>query len=174
MKLDIACGQCKPPGYFGIDIADCAGVDIRHDLTTFPWPIASGVVVDSQCHHFFEHVPRLLRPAFMSEVWRILAPDCGIRIVTPLGIQRQFQDFTHEWPVFPESFLYFQRPWLVSQGLDHYIDLYGIHCNFEVVESFATLADEVIGREPAEQVRAIRNDMGAANDLVTVLRKLPL
>lgn len=173
MKLDIACGQVKESGWVGIDIADCAGVDIRHDLTSFPWPISGSSVTEARCSHYFEHVPRLLRPAFMSEVWRVLVDGGQIFIVTPLGIQRQFQDFTHEWPVFAESFLYFQRPWLISQRLDHYIDLYGIHCNFEVSQSFATISPDVDGTD-SEKEWAVRNNMGAGSDLVTVLRKLPL
>jgi hypothetical protein len=172
LKLDIACGQSKPDGWVGIDLADCPGVDIRHDLTMFPWPIDSGVVTEARCSHYFEHVPRLDRPRFMSEVWRILAPDSGIVLITPLGLERQFQDFTHEWPVVPTSFLYFHRPWLRAVKIDHYIKLYGIGCNFEIVGQHVVPAGEIA--EQTDLVGLYRSDLSAQVDLLTVLKKIPL
>jgi hypothetical protein len=174
MNLDIACGGCKPEGWTGIDWADCPGVDVRHNLLDTPWPLADGVVAEARCSHFLEHVHPMLRPAFMSEVWRVLAPDAGITLITPLGLYRQFQDFTHAWPVVPNSYLYFHRPWLRAVGLAHYIDLYGIRCNFAVVDSRVMVADHIAGLPADEQTRRVLAEMDAGVDLVTVLRKLPL
>jgi hypothetical protein len=174
MKLDIACGQAKPEGFVGIDLADCEGVDIRHDLTSFPWPIDSGIVTEARCCHYFEHVPRLDRPHFMSELWRILAMDGTATIITPLGLWRQFQDFTHTWPVVPQSFFYFHRPTLKKWGIDHYIGLYGIDCNFELTGQQFTFLESLRGMEEDERNARIVSDMNAAGDLITTLRKIPL
>jgi predicted SAM-dependent methyltransferase len=172
LNLDIACGQAKPEGWVGIDLADCPGVDIRHDLSVFPWPIDSGVVTEARCSHYFEHVPRLDRPRFMSEVWRILAPDSGIVLITPLGMDRQLQDFSHEWPVVPTSYLYFNRPWLRTVKMGHYIDLYGLDCNFEIASQYIVPVTESVG--DANLVQLYRSDLSAQVDLLTVLRKIPL
>jgi hypothetical protein len=174
MKLDIACGQAKPEGFVGIDLADCEGVDIRHDLTSFPWPIDSGSVTEARCCHYFEHVPRLDRPHFMSELWRILADDAGCSFITPLGLWRQFQDFTHTWPVVPSSFLYFHRPTLRQWGIDHYIGLYGLVCNFEIVGQQVSVIPEYEHLTGQELIDRTFHELNAGMDLLTVLRKLPL
>jgi hypothetical protein len=173
LRLDIACGQAKPEGWVGIDIAPCAGVDIRHDLSSFPWPVDSGSVIEARSVHFFEHVPRLDRPKFMSEVWRILATDAGIVVVTPLGLSRQFQDFSHTWPVVPASFLYFSRAWLRAVGIDHYIDLYGLHCNFEIVSQHIVPVD-IESTDGLDLINLWGSNVEAPVDMLTVLKKIPL
>jgi SAM-dependent methyltransferase len=174
MRLDIACGASKQEGWTGIDLADCPGVDIRHDLFSLPWPITSGVVTEAHCSHFFEHVPAMTRPGFMSEVWRVLMPGGVARLITPLGLFRQFRDFTHTWPVVPESYLYFSRAWLRAVNLAHYIDLFGITCNFEILDSQVLVADDLQHLPADEQTRRIYAEMNAGVDLVTTLRKIPL
>lgn len=175
MKLDIGCGQAKRDGYVGIDIADLPGVDIRHDLLAFPWPIEAESVDEAFSSHFFEHVPARLRPAFMSELWRVLKPDATAVIVTPLGLTRQCQDFTHEWPpIFPESYHYYSRAWLKAIRHDHYIGQYGIACNFKVVDLAVTMDENHRDIDEDRKRYAAKYLTNAASDLVTTLRKLPL
>jgi predicted SAM-dependent methyltransferase len=174
LKLDIACGQAKMDGHIGIDIADLPGVDIRHDLCSCPWPIEAGSVSAARCSHFFEHVPRFTRPSFMSEVWRILAPHARVVFQTPLGLHRQFQDFSHCWPVFPESYLYFNRDWLNRNGLSHYVELYGINCNFRVLDAIVGATDDFNGGTHEQRSFAAQNYVRGGSDLIVTLEKLPL
>jgi predicted SAM-dependent methyltransferase len=175
MRLDIACGQAKRDGHVGIDIADLPGVDFKHDLLCFPWPIESESVDSAFSSHFFEHVPGKLRPAFMSEVWRILKPGAEIVIVTPLGLTRQCQDFTHEWPpIYPDSFHYFDRAWLRAIKHDHYVSQYNIHCNFKVVDLAVNMDENHQDIDDDRKRYAVKYLTNAASDLVTTLRKVPL
>ena len=57
IKLDIACGQNKNPGFIGMDWTAADGVDIVHDLTVYPWPIEDGSVEQAFCSHYIEHIP---------------------------------------------------------------------------------------------------------------------
>lgn len=130
MKLDIACGAHKQPGFVGVDIADIPGVDEVMDLFRFPWRFPDSSVDTVFCSHFFEHVPAKLRARFMDEVWRILKPGAQAVFITPMwNSVRAIQDFTHEWPpIAPESFLYFNAATREASGLTHM----GIGCDFDL------------------------------------------
>jgi predicted SAM-dependent methyltransferase len=173
MKLDIACGQSKAPGFTGIDIAALPGVDIRYDLRHFPWPIADASVEEAYCSHYLEHVPRLERPHFFNEVYRILKPEAGIVLVTPLDLMRQCQDFTHEWPpIFPESYAYLDREWRESKGLSHYEDLYGIRCDFKLYACRVRMGDDrVLDIDPQAVYLLGRQYALMTSDLIIVLQK---
>lgn len=174
-NLDIACGQAKQEGWIGIDISPGPGVDIVHDLFQIPWPIESESIDEIRCSHFFEHVPGKLRPAFMSEVWRILKPGAGAVFVTPRGYDRQVQDFSHEWPpVVQASYVYYDRAWLKANNLDHYIGLYGIDCNFELRPLEISVYPDWQGRHDEHKVFAVTHYQNAALDLFVLLVKKPL
>lgn len=55
-KIDLACGDNKKEGYFGIDIADTSKVDLVHDLNIYPWPVESNSVEKINCSHYIEHI----------------------------------------------------------------------------------------------------------------------
>lgn len=57
IKLDLACGGSKHPGYVGMDIFPYPGVDIVHDATVFPWPLPDESITHIIAAHFLEHVP---------------------------------------------------------------------------------------------------------------------
>jgi predicted SAM-dependent methyltransferase len=58
LKLDLACGQNKQEGYFGIDIFPGDKVDAVVDLEIFPWPIESNSADEIVCSHYVEHTPK--------------------------------------------------------------------------------------------------------------------
>lgn len=66
-KLNLACGQNKIEGFFGIDVKMTEGVDYPMDLEVFPWDIESESAEEIICSHYIEHTPmetlakRLLR-----------------------------------------------------------------------------------------------------------------
>ncbi len=146
LKLDLACGQRKQPGFVGVDIVKTPQADVVHDLLSFPWPWADGSVGEVWCSHFFEHIPGRLRGKWMDELYRVLAPGGKAVITCPyFASMRATQDFTHEWPPISEaSFLYFNKGWRQQNGLDHY----PVSCDFDFGYSFVmdaawgTRADE--------------------------------
>lgn len=121
VRLDLGCGQNKREGFKGVDFAPASGVDVVHDLLSFPWPFDTSSVDEINCQHFFEHVPAKLRPRFMEEVYRVLKHGGTALFVTPAAwSNRAVQDFTHEWPpVVVESYLYFSKAWREANRLTH-------------------------------------------------------
>ena len=105
LKLDLACGQNKTEGYFGIDIAPGDKVDAVVDLEQFPWPIESDSAEDIVCSHYVEHTTDLIK--FMDEVYRILKPGGKIKIIAPYYTSiRCWQDPTHKRAISDATFLY--------------------------------------------------------------------
>jgi hypothetical protein len=134
-KLDIACGQNKPAGFKGIDIAGDA--DIIHDLNETPWPIKSGCVEQAFCSHYVEHIPHW-RPGweadgwfrFFDELYRVMKPDATGEFIHPYTMSvRAFWDPTHTRYIHEMSWYYLNREWREQNHLDHY----PVSCNFEIV-----------------------------------------
>jgi predicted SAM-dependent methyltransferase len=135
-KLDLACGQNKQEGFFGVDIADTnsegesIGVDRVVDLLRFPWPFEDDSVEEVYCSHFVEHIPDW-RPwwpdnrdglgLFMDELWRICKHDAKVKIIHPYGLSsRAFQDHTHRRYLNEHSWPYFNLEARKQMGVDHY------------------------------------------------------
>lgn len=168
IKLDIACGQNKREGYVGIDIADCKGVDIIHDLFKFPWPVESNSVEEAFSSHFFEHVPGLLRGQFMDELYRVLAPKASCALICPYwSSPRAVQDFTHTWPpIVEQSFLYFNKQWRIDNKLDHY----PVSCDFDFTYGYA-ITDQMANKAREAQEFGIRHYINSVNDIHVTLTK---
>jgi SAM-dependent methyltransferase len=86
LKLNLGSNNKRREGFTNIDILDCPNVDIRHDLTSFPWPVEDNTVDEILAEEFLEHIPfrkidRLLRECFRvlqnNGVLRIQVPDIG-------------------------------------------------------------------------------------------------
>ena len=90
LRLDLACGSNKQPGFTGVDVRDVEGVDIVHDLEKFPWPFEDESVGLAIASHYIEHLKPWLSIAFMDEVWRILIPGGTFCASTPYGGSRTF------------------------------------------------------------------------------------
>ena len=56
-RLNLACGQNRVEGYFGIDIKPGDTVDAVVDLEQYPWPIESESAEEIICYHYIEHIP---------------------------------------------------------------------------------------------------------------------
>jgi hypothetical protein len=128
MKLDIACGQNKQPGFKGVDIAPGPGVDFVWDLEKYPWePFKDDSVEEVYVSHYAEHTKDLMK--FMDEIWRICIPDAKVTIVGPYYTSiRAWQDPTHTRALSEATWLYFNKDWRVANKLDHY----PIKSNFEI------------------------------------------
>lgn len=55
-KLDLACGDNKRDGFFGIDIVKTDSADAAFDLQQYPWPIESDSAEEVNCSHYIEHI----------------------------------------------------------------------------------------------------------------------
>lgn len=171
-RLDLACGGAKAEGFVGVDIAQVEGVDVVHDLTVAPWPFEDNSIDEARCHHFFEHLEPHQRVTFMNELYRVLKPGAGCIMVTPRGFDRQVQDFTHKWPpVVESSYYYFDKKFYEFNKLEHYLEQYGIRCDFEVRPVEASVSGEFASRSEEHRFFAVRHYMNAALDLVVLVVK---
>lgn len=168
LKLDLACGDNKQEGYFGIDCVSTASTDYVWDLTVTPWPIDDETVDEIVCNHFLEHLTGRQRIAFMEECYRILKPEAKLIVVTPYwSSMRAVQDPTHQWPpVCEASYLYFNREWREKNKLQHY----GINCDFDYTYGYA-LDSDLLPRNLEWQQFAVKHYIQSVNDLQATLIK---
>ena len=58
IQLDIGSGANKQSGgYVGMDYRALEGVDIVHNVLTYPWPLPDESVIRAVCSHLVEHIP---------------------------------------------------------------------------------------------------------------------
>ncbi len=58
IQLDIGAGANKAgPDYVGMDMRDLPGVDIVHNILSYPWPLKDESVIRAICSHLVEHIP---------------------------------------------------------------------------------------------------------------------
>jgi predicted SAM-dependent methyltransferase len=55
-KLNLACGQNKGEGFFGIDVVKTEATDAVIDLEKYPWDIESESAEEIFCSHYVEHI----------------------------------------------------------------------------------------------------------------------
>ena len=175
IKLDIACGNAKAPGWTGIDIGG-GDADIVHDLFTFPWPIETGSVGEVRISHFVEHIPHF-RPdwgprdgwwLFWEEVHRICAKGAPIHVVHPyVKSDRAFWDPTHVRFIHEMTWYYLDPAWRTANGLQHYTD-----ADFEIVViSGSGIADAIATRNHEHQTYARNHYWNVIPDLVVELKR---
>lgn len=108
IRLDVGCGEAKQPGFIGLDKRPLDGVDIIHDVETFPWPLPDGCVIIAVCSHLVEHIKPWLFIQFMDELWRVMKPDGEAAFSLPHGSSQGFlQDPTHCNPFNETTWAYF-------------------------------------------------------------------
>lgn len=81
MKLDIGCGGSKREGFIGVDILKLDGVDIVHNLTSFPYPFEDNSVDEIWMDQVLEHLQNPMR--VIEELHRICKHDAKITIGVP-------------------------------------------------------------------------------------------
>ena len=175
IKLDIACGNAKQPGWTGIDIGG-EQADIKHDLYSFPWPIEAGTVSEARISHFVEHIPHNLPQwgsrdgwwLFWEEVHRITRKGALIHVVHPYSrSDRAFWDPTHTRYIHEMTWYYLDPAWRAANGLQHYTDV-----DFEVVVVSGTgIADTISSRTPEHQAYARTHYFNVIPDLAVELKR---
>lgn len=130
--LDIACGNNKQEGFIGLDKTKWDGVDIVHDLESFPWPLEDESCLVIIGSHIIEHIKPWLTIDFFDECWRILKPNGQLILSTPYGGSVGYwQDPTHCNGFTERSFWYFDpayelykvyqpKPWRIEKGFPSY------------------------------------------------------
>lgn len=59
-RLNFGCGRKPLPGWVNLDVVPLPGVDVLHDIFTFPYPFADGTFDYILCSHVLEHVPQMV------------------------------------------------------------------------------------------------------------------
>lgn len=126
--LDIGCKDRKEPNFIGLDYRSREGVDVTHDLESFPYPFDDETCLTIKCAHVVEHVKPWLFIPFMDEMWRLLVPNGQIAISAPYAYSMgMMQDPTHcsnvtekTWQYFdPDYVMYKQyepKPWKIEHA----------------------------------------------------------
>lgn len=78
--LDVGCGDAKVKGAVGIDCVKLPGVDIVHDLNSYPWPLKANSFDMVYMNNIIEHLPNSIK--VMEEIYRILKKGGKVKIVT--------------------------------------------------------------------------------------------
>lgn len=168
LKLDLACGVAKKPGFFGVDIATDTDADLVCDLRTGPWPWADASVAEINCAHFFEHLDPAQRLMFMRECWRILVPGGKLVVTVPHArSDGAVQDPTHQWPPLVEqSFFYFDRDARAKLHIGHY----PIEADFQV-QIGIVFQPEWAQRPQQEKMFALRHYNNVASEITAFMTK---
>lgn len=124
----------------GIDLHKVPSVDLKFDLTKFPYPFKAGSVDAIFSSHFLEHLDGEQRIKFFNEAYRILKPDGKMRLIHPYyKSARAVQDPTHKWPpICEQSYMYWSKAFRETNKLGHYLG----DCNFEY-NMFYTFMDPI-------------------------------
>ena len=190
-KIDLACGDRKREGFYGIDIAPIPGVDLVHDLSIYPWPIETDSVDEVKCSHYVEHIPHidikgLIKESnsfdefkskvieskdgfinFINELYRIMKPGGKAIITMPYYTsERAFQDPTHTRYIGETAFLYLSKDWMIANKLEHY----GIECDFDITISYLIDNELTLKSEEVRQ-KAFRRDWNSIQDMIIELIK---
>lgn len=175
LRLDLGCGVRKEnhptrqQGFIGVDLYPVEGVDIVHDLSTFPWPFEDNSVDEIYSSHFMEHFDGDTFIKIMNECYRILkskqeneSGETTVGRMTHTGPYwssvRAIQDPTHKTALSAERFLYFNKEWREANGLSHYTT---DSCDFDFVYAyhwhpdFVSRTDEAKAFAAAHYVNAI-------------------
>ena len=93
--LDLGCGARKTPGATGLDQVQLDGVDIVHDLDSYPYPIQAASYDRVVLRHVAEHVDDVV--ALMEECHRIVRPGGVVEIHVPhYTSSNSYNDPTHK------------------------------------------------------------------------------
>ena len=107
-KLHLGCGHVIKDGWLNHDIAELPGVDVVHDLRTFPWPFEDGQFDEVFADNVLEHLRDTTRT--MEEIYRITKPGAKIFLGVPYWNSFEaWGDPTHE-RLFSEEVFEFYDP----------------------------------------------------------------
>lgn len=173
LKLDLACGRNKQPGFYGVDLYS-PEADLKLDLLKFPWPWKDGSVSEIHCSHYVEHIPANLRCRFFEECWRVMKMDGIMRVFTPSHkSERAYGDQSHCWPpVVAFFYLYLNKNWREANRLNY--GYYDLRCNWDHQCGPTNISQDFASRNHETQMFALRHYNETYDDMWAVLTKRPL
>lgn len=168
MRLNLACGKHKIPGWLNIDISPEVNPDWLGNLLQFPWIFAEeNCVEEIFCSHFVEHIGDELI-AFMDEAHRVLKPGGLFRIRCPYYTSiRAVQDPTHKRFISEAMFQYFSAKGRKALGVDHY----PIKADFDVEEMRFHFPMEMQQIPEDERKYLLQHCWNTAADIEVILKK---
>lgn len=191
LRLDIACGNNKQPGFIGIDHSENSQADVISHLEDVMWTLYPSdkcedrvkqklqahldgnlILKDNSvgeifCSHFIEHVHSI--KDFMEECWRVMAPNALMHIMAPYYTSaRATQDFTHVRSISENTFLYFNKKWIQDNKLEHY----EIDCNFNIDSIKYIYAPEWAIRSKQAQEFARKHYWNVVLDINVIMRAI--
>jgi SAM-dependent methyltransferase len=114
LRINLGAGQDQFEGFVNVDFLDLPGIDVVHNLMTFPYPFEDESAVEIRSVDFVEHLDHFTddkRPAviaFVEECHRILKPGGTLVSQTPsYNAEFAWQDPTHIRPFHPKTFILF-------------------------------------------------------------------
>jgi ubiquinone/menaquinone biosynthesis C-methylase UbiE len=166
MKIDIACGPDKQPGFKGVDSVARPGVDIVVDLTQFPWaPFKDNSVDEVYCGQYCERAPDLVR--FMDELWRICRNGATVRIVSAYySSLKASQNPLNVRGISEATFQYFDKEWRKANKIEHY----PIHCNFKPEKMLTFINQPWNAKSDETKQFAQRHYLNIVSDVLVELR----
>jgi predicted O-methyltransferase YrrM len=94
--LDVGCRDRKESNFTGINGRHFEGVDIVHNLETFPYPFGDESCLTIKAAHVVEHIKPWLVFDWFNEMWRLLVPKGQLAVSAPFAnSQGFFNDPTH-------------------------------------------------------------------------------
>jgi SAM-dependent methyltransferase len=117
VKLNLGAGRNTIAGYVNLDRAALPGIDVVHDLESFPLPFDDDTFNEILGVDLIEHIADAL--GLMAELWRIAKPDAICIFGLPYGSSdAAWEDPTHVRPYFINSWSYFSQPcyWRADYG----------------------------------------------------------
>jgi len=124
--LDVGARDRKESNFTGIDYRQREGVDIVHDLESFPYPFANDSCLTIKAAHVVEHIkPWLVFPWF-NEMWRLLVPNGQLAVSAPFANSQGFfsdpthityineATFQHLDPTYPMYKQHEPKPWKIE------------------------------------------------------------
>lgn len=113
--LDIGCGSKKAEGAVGMDIFGYPGVDIVHNVESYPWPLETSQFDKVICQHVIEHIDDVA--LFMKEVHRVCKDDAVVEFTTPhFSSINSWVDPTHKKHFSLQWYKLFTEGYLVHQA----------------------------------------------------------
>ena len=105
-KLNLGCGKDIRKGFVNVDEREFAGVDVVHDLNTYPYPFEADSFEAILARDILEHLDDPTRA--IGEIWRIGKPGAEVTVRVPHYCSRYvWADLTHRRGFSLSSFDHF-------------------------------------------------------------------
>ena len=124
--LDVGCRDRKESNFTGISGRNFEGVDIVHNLESFPYPLNDESCLTIKAAHVIEHIKPWLVFDWFNEMWRLLVPGGQLAVSAPFANSQGFFNdpshctyvneatFQHLDPNYPSYKQHEPLPWKIE------------------------------------------------------------